>query len=104
MIIQQGDVIIEAVDGIPGDCKPGKLKEGQIILAEGETTGHAHRISEVAGVIFKEKDGMFYLENAHELAVSHEEHNTVLIPPGTWRVRKVQEYDHFAEEARALAD
>lgn len=104
MIIQQGDVIIESIGSIPGDCNPGKLKQGQIILAEGETTGHAHRISEVAGVVFKEKDGMFYLENKHELAVNHEEHNMVLIPPGIWRVRKVQEYDHFAEEVRAVAD
>jgi len=104
MMIQQGDVIIESVDGIPGDCKPGKLNQGQIVLAEGETTGHAHRIAEVAGVVFKEKDGMFYLENRNELKVNHEEHKTVFIPPGTWRIRKVQEYDHFAEEARAVAD
>ena len=104
MIIQQGDVIIESVDSIPTDCTPGKLRQGCIILAEGETTGHAHRISEVAGVVFREKDGMFYLENKHELTVNHEEHKTVTIPPGTWRVRKVREYDHFAEEARVVTD
>lgn len=104
MYLQQGDIIIEKIDSIPGDCKTGKLKQGKVVLAEGETTGHAHRISEVAGVVFKEKDGMFYLENKEDLQVQHEEHKTVFIPPGTWRVRKVQEYDHFAEEARAVAD
>lgn len=104
MIIQQGDVIIESVDSIPDNCNDGELKQGNIILAEGETTGHAHRIHEVAGVVFKEKDGMYYLENRDELQVYHEEHKTVTIPPGTWRVRRVQEYDHFAEEARAVAD
>lgn len=104
MIIQQGDVVIESVNSIPGDCNPGQLKQGKIVLAEGETTGHAHRISEVAGVVFKEKDGMFYLENKEELQVQHEEHKTVFIPPGTWRVWRVREYDHFAEEARAVAD
>ena len=104
MIIQQGDVIIESVDTIPSDAKTGKLKAGNIILAEGETTGHAHRISDVEGVVFREKDGMFYLVNKEELTVNHEEHKTVVIPPGIWRVRKVREYDHFAEEARAVAD
>lgn len=105
MIIQQGDVIIESIEAIPVGLKAGKLKAGKIVLAEGETTGHAHRISDVAGVVFKEgENGMFYLQNREELSLNHEEHNTVTIPPGVWRVRKVQEYDHFAEEARAVAD
>ncbi len=105
MIIQQGDVIIESIEAIPAEAKKGKLKAGNIILAEGETTGHAHRITEVAGVTFREgADGMFYLQNREKLSVTHEEHNTVSVPPGIWRVRKVQEYDHFAEEARAVAD
>lgn len=105
MIIQQGDVIIERIEAIPAETKKGTLKAGNIILAEGEVTGHAHRITQVAGVTFREgADGMFYLANPKELSVTHEEHHTVTIPPGTWRVRKVREYDHFAEEARAVAD
>lgn len=105
MIIQQGDVIIESVETIPAATKPGKLSKGHIVLAEGETTGHAHRIAAVAGVVFREgENGMFYLQNKEDLTVTHEEHKTVFIPPGVWRVRKVQEYDHFAEEARAVAD
>ena len=105
MIIQQGDVIIESIAVIPNDTHEGKLKNGSIVLAEGETTGHAHRITEIEGLIFKEgDDGMFYLQNFHDLKVTHEEHKTITIPPGTWKVRKVREYDHFAEEARAVAD
>ena len=105
MIIQQGDVIIESIGIIPANTKAGKLSKGHIVLAEGETTGHAHRIAKVGGVVFKEgENGMYYLQNKEDLTVTHEEHKTVFIPPGTWRVRKVQEDDHFAEEARSVAD
>lgn len=105
MIIQQGDVIIESIDAIPENTRKGKIKNGKIVLAEGEVTGHAHKITEIAGVVFQEgTDGMFYLLNKKELTVTHEEHKTVTVPPGTWRVRKVREYDHFAEETRAVAD
>ena len=102
--IQQGDVWIEPVEFIPEGCTEGPTKGEHFILAEGETTGHAHRIHEVAGVEFKEKDGMFYLQNKEELSVVHEEHGPVTIPPGTWKIRKVREYDHFAEEARPVTD
>ena len=54
MIIQQGDVIIESIGIIPANTKAGKLSKGHIVLAEGETTGHAHRIAKVGGVVFKE--------------------------------------------------
>jgi len=102
--IQQGDVFIEAIRKIPADAIDGKLKNGQIILAEGETTGHAHRISKVANVIFKEKDGFFYLQNKEELKVTHEEHKPIIIPPGVWEVKRVLEYDHFEEEVWEVRD
>ena len=103
MLIQQGDILIESVCNMPegNDVLP---KNGRYILAEGEVTGHAHAISDIAGIKFIEKDGMFYLQNKNSVKVKHEEHKHVTIPPGIWKVRKVREYDHFAEEARAVAD
>ena len=103
MLIQQGDVIIESVlEMVVGNIGP--IKDGKIILAEGESTGHAHRISDIAGVEFIEKNGFFWLKNPTQLTVTHEEHKPVIIPAGIWRIGKVREYDHFAEEARAVAD
>ena len=60
--------------------------------------------TETLGLECVEKDGMFYIRVNKEKTVTHEEHNPVTIPPGVYRVRKVREYDHFAEEARAVAD
>ena len=100
---QQGDVILEAVGEMPLG-NPVATEQGHFILARGEATGHAHRIESIAGVEFIEKDGMFYIHNAKPVMVRHEEHKPIIIPAGIWRVRGVREYDHFAEEARRVAD
>ena len=39
-----------------------------------------------------------------EAVVTHEEHNAITIKKGDYEIGIVQEYDHFAEEARNVAD
>lgn len=101
--LQQGDVIMEPVADLPTGNKVSAKDRGYI-LAEGEVTGHAHRIEEIAGVEFVEKDGMFYIRNKKPVTVRHEEHKPITLPAGTWRVRGVREYDHFTEESRRVID
>ena len=101
---QQGDVIIESVTEIPVDAKKVAAKPRGFVLAEGEATGHAHVIDKVADLEFVELGGLFYLKNEKPVTVRHEEHKPVTIPAGTWRIRGVREYDHFAEEARRVID
>ena len=100
---QQGDVIIEPAN-MPSDAKVVSAKERGFVLAEGEHTGHAHVIDKIADIEFVEKDGLFYIANKKPVTVRHEEHKPIVIPAGTWRVRGVLEYDHFAEEARRVLD
>jgi len=100
---QQGDVFIEPVSEMPEGNAVAAIG-GRYILAEGEATGHAHAISDIAGVEFVEKDGMFYIKNSRPVRVDHEEHKSITLPIGIWRVRGVREYDHLAEEARRVVD
>lgn len=101
---QQGDVIVERVDTVPtGEAVPPE--NGRIILAKGEATGHAHAIEDIAGIRFiKGADGNHYLVLPEGRDLVHQEHKTVKLPPGSYRVRQVREYDHFAEETRRLRD
>ena len=101
MVYQQGDVLIESAQ-IPTTAK--KSNKNRIVLAEGETTGHAHVISDTNNCTAFESDSELYLRVTNEVTVSHEEHNHISIAPGNYRVRKVQEYDHFLEEARQVQD
>ena len=102
-LIQQGDVLIVSVEEMP-DGKSVQPEDGNYILAKGEVTGHAHRIENIAGVEFVEKDGMFYIRNKKPITVTHEEHKPVTIPSGIWKVGIVREYDHFTEEVKNIAD
>jgi hypothetical protein len=45
-----------------------------------------------------------YIDVKKDSVLSHEEHNTISITAGIYKIGIVQEYDHFAEEARNVAD
>lgn len=70
------------------------------ILAHGEHTGHFHEAHGDGVALFD--DGV--LEAPHGAEVTHQEHASVTVPPGTYERSIVQEFDHFAEEARNVAD
>jgi len=98
MFYQQGDVIIERVELIKGK------KLGHLTLAEGEVTGHHHRVIEGDAELYEEKDVLYLSVKSDEAQVGHEEHDTITIPKGDYVVRGVREYDHFSEEARRVQD
>lgn len=102
--LQQGDVLIKKCNVVPDGAKKVYPTQRGYVLAEGEATGHAHRIEEIAGIEFLENDGKFYIVNKKDAVLGHEEHKKITIPAGCWEVSKVREYDHFAEEAREVKD
>lgn len=72
-------------------------------LAEGEATGHFHAAT-APDVALYEFEGGLMLAAPSGTEVTHQEHHTVIVPPGNWDRSIVQEFDHFAEEARAVVD
>lgn len=99
MLIQQGDVLIERCDAIPGDA----VALDHRTLAEGEATGHYHE-AQAGATLLEVSPSERYLHVDRKTTVTHQEHHTVTVPPGDYRVRRVREYDHFLEEAREVAD
>src|SRR5438067_1691460 len=95
---EQGDVCIIPVAEIP---QGAEALEGNV-LAEGEATGHKHQAREPISLFAK--DGVRYFRTEFPNEIVHEEHLPVRIPKGTYRVHIVQEYDHFLEETRWVAD
>lgn len=100
MYYQQGDVLLKKINSLPdGEIK----KENKIILAEGEATGHCHAMTGNLSVM--KKDGEVFVKvDGEQAEVIHQEHDAILIDPGIYKIEKVREYDHFAEEAREIAD
>lgn len=85
--IRQGDVIL-----LPIQQTEGK-KVSHLTLAEGEVTGHSHRIIKGEAELY-EKEGTLYLRVlSKEALLSHEEHKAISIPQGSWMVRIQREYE-----------
>lgn len=102
--IQQGDVCLERIDSIPENSIEVKRKDKGLILAEGEHTGHCHRIEEKDIAWLYEKNGILYVKALEDCELKHEEHRTITIPKGNWKVGIVREYDYFLEMVRQVRD
>lgn len=81
-------------------------------LAEGEATGHFHAATAIDAEVYEHAGGII-LSAPSGTPVEHQEHATVTVPgdrihedqiPGQWDRSIVQEFDHFAEEAREVVD
>lgn len=98
---RQGDILIIPVEDIPDTATPVKLDAGRAVLAYGEVTGHAHAI--VEPVRFVEISQLErYIEAHAAFRVQHEEHATVDVPAGKYRVVRQREYT--PEAIRVVAD
>lgn len=94
--MRQGDVLLQKVQDIQGK------QLSHLTLAEGEVTGHSHRISSGEAELY-EKEGTLYLRVFSEQAtLTHEEHKAIDVPEGNWMVRIQREYE--PEGWRFVAD
>ena len=96
---RHGDVLISEVKNIPSEAKALT----HTTLAEGEVTGHAHRVEPERSVLY-EKEGVKFLDVTEEFALlSHEEHHTLELPRGYYEIKIQREYDD-ENEWRKVAD
>lgn len=96
-LIRQGDVLLVPVESIPDDVKDISRENGQVILAYGEVTGHSHFIveEEVRLVTSEQAQQLkmwLLVETVEPVELRHDEHDTLLIPPGQYIVRRQREY------------
>jgi len=99
MLFRHGDVMIEKVDRLPKE----KRKSKHLILAHGEVTGHSHQIKEKDNATLYETPRDLYLKvTAREATVVHEEHASITLQKGVYRVWRQREYS--PEEIRIIRD
>jgi hypothetical protein len=100
----QGDLCIEPiadVDEIAGRLP--RASDGAVVLAEGEATGHRHAFHGGGVALFRD-DGLardvppnlfigILKVDAPTAALEHEEHDTIVLPRGTYRIRRQREFE-----------
>lgn len=96
-IYRQGDVLIVPGATIPAGTTKVKREHGRVVLAHGEVTGHHHSIAERGVQLVSKEEAdelrMWMTVTAPDpVELTHQEHDTILIPPGTYEVRRQREY------------
>lgn len=101
-IYRQGDVLLTPVDNIPTDLKPTE----RCTLALGEVTGHHHSILDGSAIGYAtETKGLakyVRVTSSKGAPLTHQEHDTIVLPEGAYRVHGQVEYT--PERLRAVAD
>lgn len=85
--IRQGDVILLPVNAANGETL------SHLTLAEGEVTGHRHRISDGQAELREEAGTLYLTVSSDSATLTHEEHRALQIPQGTWMVRIQRQYE-----------
>ena len=102
-IVRQGDVLLFKVGALPKGAKPVKVK-GDVILALGEVTGHAHRIvqGEKPSARIFDFGAERYLEIVERVALTHEEHSAIFLEAGIYR--QAFQFEEKRAEIQRVAD
>ncbi len=90
-IFRQGDVLLVSVDSLPDKVEALPCQE-RIVLAYGEVTGHAHAIVKDQAKLFIDRDVRYLKVSAGGAELLHEEHATIQIPEGIYRIVHQREY------------
>lgn len=91
--IRQGDVLLfpQNKKGLSSWLKPRTILPN-LVLAEGEVTGHRHHITEGKAELYQ-CEGQLFLKVKSDMALlSHDEHQAIGVPKGTWIVKIQKEY------------
>jgi len=106
---RQGDVFLTRIDTLPPNAKACKRDaHGRIVLAHGESSGHAHTIRDQDVMSFRvesaERDALnaevdYVLVGGSGAVLNHElvsgqmaEHEPVALAPGLYRIGAQREY------------
>jgi len=95
---RQGDVLL-IEQPLPRSWLPVRLSKvardaGRLVLAYGEVTGHAHVIDapESEATLLSDKDNQRFLNLVRDVDLVHEEHDTIKVPKGTYRVVQQEQF------------
>ena len=88
-LYRHGDLLVARADKIPDDAK----KLHHLVLAEGELTGHSHRVAERdRAVVYQSNSEKYISVTADHVTLIHQEHGPIVLRQGVYRVWRQREY------------
>src|SRR5437016_14279292 len=104
-IYRHGDVLFQEVQKIELVYNTQTSEdEKKGIIQRGESTGHAHVIEDMTGVgIFSNWRDRF-LKAEQAFTILHEEHKSLTLPAGNYRIRIPRGFAYLKRAARMVVD
>lgn len=88
-LYRHGDLLVSRVDALPSSAR----RLNHLVLAQGELTGHSHRIAErEAAVLFETDQGLFLNVTQSVATLVHQEHGPIELQSGYYQVWRQREY------------
>lgn len=101
---RHGDVNLEKIEAISTDFK----KVNRTALAYGEVTGHSHQVlpktKEDTVEVYENEKGELAVKVNGVAILTHEEHKTIEIPTGIYKINNEREWDYFSKASRKVQD
>src|ERR1043166_110608 len=94
-LYRQGDVLLKRTEALPMgvNVKGIAVSRPSGVLAEGEATGHAHRVEDPAAAhVLAMGDKLYLRVRGGGVRVTHEEHAPITLEPGDYEVIRQREY------------
>lgn len=101
---RHGDLLIQSIEEIPS----GLQEKKDLVLLEGETTGHMHTLNK--GIVYLPVEAPSlnndflagFIELKEDATLTHQEHEAIVLAPGKYKFYQQREYDE--QEDRAVVD
>ena len=88
-LYRHGDLLVQSIGEIPGNVRAVQ----HLVLAEGELTGHSHRIAEKgAGRLYQSGPEMYLHVTENVATLIHQEHGPIELPRGFYGIWRQREY------------
>lgn len=104
---RHGDLGFTPIKEIPKGVGGRLKKVKSAILAEGEATGHYHKLTAKPNTKFSIRtadNGDKYLKLGDEAELTHQEHNTITLNPGLYLMQHEREFNYFEKKERQVYD
>jgi hypothetical protein len=100
MLWRQGDLYIERVSAVPAEA----VRLSHLVLADGELTGHRHRIDDLnCAIQFELRENRFLEVTSDQADLVHDEHGAIRLDRGIYRVWRQREFDPAPRQRHSLA-
>jgi hypothetical protein len=99
---RQGDILFKPITKFPVSRKRLKVRKDGVV-AYGEVTGHAHKVTGDATVFERAADKLL-IDVTGTAEVVHEDHKTIALPKGLYEVVRQRQHVPSTRRARFVGD